>query len=45
VVTSFGIVFDSTNLAIYGTLTASKTVNNGDAAPAFAAGALSVVIA
>lgn len=44
-VTSFGIWFDSTNLAIYGTLGASKTVNNGDAAPAFAIGALSVTIA
>lgn len=43
VVTSFGIYFDS-NLAIYDNLGANKTVNNGDAAPAFAIGALSVTV-
>ena len=32
------------NLLFYGALTASKTVNNGDAAPAFAAGALTFQI-
>lgn len=44
VVTSFGI-FTSTDLLIYGTLGVSKTVNNGDPAPAFAIGALSVTVA
>ena len=42
VVTGFG-VFDAAsggNLLIYGSLTTSKTINNGDAAPSFAAGAL-----
>jgi hypothetical protein len=42
VVTSFGI-FDASsggNLLIYAALTTSKTINNGDAAPSFAAGAL-----
>lgn len=42
VVTSFGI-FDASsggNLLIYANLTTSKTINNGDAAPSFAAGAL-----
>ena len=32
------------NLLIYSTLTASKTVNNGDAAPSFAANALTFQI-
>lgn len=41
VVTSFGIKFD-TVLTLYGTLDASKTVNNGDPAPSFAGGALNV---
>ena len=44
VVTGFGI-FDATtagNLLIYGALTVSKTVNNGDAAPVFPAAALSI---
>lgn len=41
VVTSFGIKFDSV-LKLYGTLDASKTVNNGDPAPSFVAGALNV---
>lgn len=43
VVTGFGIFDASTagNLLIYGALTTSKTVNNGDAAPTFAAAALS----
>ena len=44
VITSFGI-FTSTDLLIYGTLGTNKTVNNGDAAPAFAIGALTVTIA
>lgn len=44
-VTSFGQFFNTTNLGIYGTLGISKTVNNGDAAPSFAIGALSVAIA
>lgn len=46
VITGFGI-FDaasSGNLLIYGALTISKTVNNGDAAPSFAAGALTFQI-
>lgn len=30
------------NMLMYGSLTASKTINNGDAAPSFAAGALSL---
>lgn len=43
-VTSFGI-FDASsggNPQFWGALTTSKTVNNGDAAPSFAAGALSI---
>lgn len=46
VVTSFG-VFDAAsggNLLIWGALTAPKTVNNGDAAPAFNAASLSFQI-
>lgn len=42
VVTAFGL-FDSSssgNLLIYGNLSVSKTINNGDSAPSFAAGAL-----
>jgi hypothetical protein len=45
-VTGFGI-FDAVsagNLLIWGALTANKTVNNGDAAPSFAAAALSIQI-
>lgn len=45
-ITGFGI-FDAVsggNLLIFGTLTANKTVNNGDAAPSFAANALSFQI-
>lgn len=45
-ITHFGI-YDATsggNLLIWGALTASKTVNNGDAAPSFAAAALSIQI-
>jgi len=42
-VTSFGIFIESV-LCIYGNLGTSKTINNGDAAPAFAIGALSVTI-
>lgn len=46
VVTGFGIYDASTagNLLIYGALTVSKTINNGDAAPSFAAGAATVQI-
>lgn len=46
VVTSWGI-YDAAsngNCLMYGTLTQSKTVNNGDAAPSFAAGQLSLQI-
>lgn len=32
------------NMLMYGSLTASKTINNGDAAPSFAAGALSLQV-
>lgn len=41
-ITSFGIFDASTagNLLIYGNLTTSKTVNNGDAAPSFPAASL-----
>ena len=42
-ITHFQLIFNTG--AIYGTLTASKTVNNGDAAPSFAAAALSVTVA
>jgi len=44
VVTHFGI-YDATsggNLLFWAALTTSKTINNGDAAPSFAAGALTV---
>ena len=43
-IAGFGI-FDAAsggNMLYFGSLTTSKTVNNGDAAPAFAAGALTV---
>lgn len=45
-VTHFGVYDASSggNLLIYGALAASKTVNNGDAAPSFATAALSVQI-
>lgn len=45
-ITGFGI-FDASsagNLLFWGSLSASKTVNNGDAAPAFSAAALSIQI-
>jgi hypothetical protein len=45
-ITHFGI-YDATttgNLLFWGALTTSKTVNNGDAAPSFAAAALSIQI-
>lgn len=47
VITHFGIYDASSggNLLFWGALTASKTVNNGDAAPTFAAGALTVTLA
>lgn len=43
-ITHFGIYDASTggNLLFWGALTQSKTVNNGDAAPSFAANALSI---
>ncbi len=46
VVTHFGIYDASSggNLLIHGALTVSKTVNNGDAAPSFAAAALTFQI-
>lgn len=45
-ITHFGIYDASTagNLLFWGALTTSKTVNNGDAAPAFSAAALSIQI-
>jgi hypothetical protein len=47
VVTGFGIFDASTggNLIIQSPLTASKTVNNGDAAPAFPPGSLVITVA
>jgi len=47
VVVAFGI-FDATsagNLLVWGPISPSKTINNGDPAPAFAIGALDVTIA
>lgn len=44
VITHYGILFDAV-LSIYGTLTTPKTVNNGDAAPSFAIGALTITFA
>ena len=47
VVTHFGI-WDATtagNLLVHGALAAPKTINNGDAAPSFAIGALDVTFA
>lgn len=44
VVVGVGMLFD-TVLWLYGALTASKTVNNGDAAPSFPIGALQFVFA
>lgn len=46
-VTDFAIFDAQTtgNMLFYGTLTASKNINNGDAAPYFAAGALDVTVA
>jgi hypothetical protein len=46
-VTHFGI-YDATsagNLLVWGALTASRVISNGDAAPSFAPGALSVTFA
>ena len=46
-VTHYG-VFDASsggNLLIWGALNTSKTINNGDAAPSFSAGNLSVTVA
>jgi hypothetical protein len=46
-VTHFGI-FDAGsggNLLVHGALTASKTINNGDAAPSFAVNALGITLA
>lgn len=44
VVTHFGIwdALTTGNLICYGTLTTPKTINNGDAAPSFAIGALDI---
>jgi hypothetical protein len=44
-ITHFGISDQADALFVYGTLTASKTVNNGDPAPYFAASALTVTVA
>ncbi len=46
VVTSFGVLDASTagNLLWWGALTVSKTINNGDAAPSFAASALTFTL-
>jgi hypothetical protein len=46
-VTHFGLFDASTagNLLVHGALTASRIINNGDAAPSFAAGALTVTFA
>lgn len=46
-ITHFGIFDASTggNLLFHGALTASKSVNDGDSAPSFAAGALTVTFA
>lgn len=46
-ITHFGIFDASTsgNLLMWGALTVAKTVNNGDPAPSFAAGALDVTLA
>lgn len=45
-VTGFGVYDASSggNLLVYAALTSSKTVNNGDAAPSFSAGALTIQI-
>ncbi len=46
-VVAFGI-FDALtagNLLVYGPISPSKTINNGDPAPAFAAGALDITVA
>lgn len=45
VVTHYAIFIDTSNMAVYGTLTTPKTVNSGDAAPSFAIGALSITVA
>jgi hypothetical protein len=47
VVVAFGIHDASTagNLLVWGPITPNKTINNGDPAPAFAAGALDVTFA
>jgi hypothetical protein len=45
VVTHVAIKDQSANYLLYGALTASKTVNNGDAAPSFPIGALDVTFA
>lgn len=47
VIVGFAIADASTagNMLIYGALTVNKTVNNGDAAPSFAIGALDVTFA
>jgi len=44
-ITHFGIFDESGNLLFWGALTTPKTVNNGDPAPSFAIGALTVTLA
>jgi hypothetical protein len=44
-VTHFGIFDQGTNLLFWGALTTPKTVNSGDPAPKFVAGALTVTLA
>lgn len=45
VVTHYAIIFSILGMGVYGTLTAPKTINNGDAAPSFAIGALTITVA
>lgn len=45
VITHFGIFDQGTNLLFWGALTTPKTVNNGDPAPKFVAGTLTVTLA
>lgn len=44
-ITHYALTTQADVMYIYGTLTASKTVNNGDPAPYFAASALTVTVA
>lgn len=45
VITHFGIKDQAASLRIYGALGTPKTVNNGDTAPKFAAGAIDITFA